>query len=43
MTHKADQSDLVSSQLAAPPPPPPLLLPLLLFHCVNMTEPPLII
>lgn len=41
MTHKADQSDLVSSQLAAPP--PPLLLPLLLFHCVNMTEPPLII
>lgn len=41
LTNKAEEADSVSSQLTAPPPPP--LLPLLLFHCVNMTEPPLVI
>lgn len=40
LTNKAVEADSVSSQLTAPPPP---LLPLLLFHCVNMTEPPLVI
>lgn len=41
LTNKAGEADSVSSQLTASPPPP--LLPLLLFHCVNMTEPPLVI
>lgn len=43
LTNKAKEADSVSSQLTPPPPSPaaaPALLPLLLFHCVNMTEPP---